>query len=122
MVRRSRPVRLMLCAAFALMIAPGLARAQTPPADTPAPGGWRARPVRQGTVSLGGQLLYSMLLAGKSGEPTVDIAGGGTLKFANEFDNGLGAGFNLRYRTSPDAAIAITFEGQNYNVKVPSDS
>jgi hypothetical protein len=111
MVRRSRRrlVRFALSASLVvLVLAPGRARAQQSASDAAAPAAsWRARPVRQGTVSLGGQLLYSALL-------------GGT--FSDDFDNGLGAGFNLRYRTGPDAALAVSFEGQNFNVKVPSDS
>jgi opacity protein-like surface antigen len=121
MVRRSRPALagFSLCALFALLVGPAPAQSQTPPADAPAPSGWRARPVRPGTVSLGGQVLYSALVGGGSG----DVATGDEAPvFARQFNNGLGMGFNLRYRTSPDAALAVTFEGQNYNVKVPSDS
>jgi opacity protein-like surface antigen len=121
MVRRSRPVlvRLSWCALFALLDTPQRAHAQTPPADAPAPSGWRARPVRLGTVSLGGQALYSTLVGGGSGEVAV---GNEAPTFARQFNSGIGVGFNLRYRTSQDAALAVTFEGQNYNVKVESDS
>lgn len=104
-VSRRRLVRLTLL--VVLVLAPTDASAQAPAGDTPAPArSWRVRPVRQGTVSLGGQVLYSALVGGP---------------FADEFGNGLGAGFNLRYRTGPDAALALSFEGQNFGVKVPSD-
>lgn len=109
MVRRSRRWLVVLSASSVLaVLAPGSARAQQPPSDAPAPAtSWRARPVRQGTVSLGGQMLYGSLL-------------GGT--FSDDFNNGIGLGFGLRYRTSSDAALAVSFEAHNFGVKVPSDS
>ncbi len=108
MVRMSRRRLVRLTLLVVLVFAPGGASAQAPAGEAPAPArNWRARPVRQGTVSLGGQVLYSALVGGS---------------FADDFDNGLGAGFNLRYRTAPDAALALSFEGQNFGVKVPSDS
>jgi hypothetical protein len=85
---------------------PALAFAQE--TTTPAPvTGFRPRPVRPGTVSIGGSVQYGALV-------------GGT--FSDDFDNGVGAGFNLRYRTAADAAIALAFEAHNFGVKVPSDS
>ena len=101
MVQRLRFVVL----AFLLVI-PALAHAQE--TATPAPvSGFRPRPVRIGTVSLGGAVQYGTLV-------------GGT--FSDDFDNGIAGGFNLRYRTAADAAVALTFESHNFGAKVASDS
>jgi len=69
---------------------------------------WRPRPVRNGTVSLGGAALYGTLF------------GGGL--FSDEFKSGLGVGFNLRYRTAPDQALGLGFESQVFAVKTEADS
>ena len=86
------------------------AAAQQPAPTTepaPAPTGWRARPVRPGSVSLGGGVQYGTLLGGD---------------FSDDFNSGVGAGFNLRYRTAADAAVALSFESHNFGVKVATDS
>ena len=102
MVRRrpaiSIPRTLSLVLLYVLL-APACAFAQDT-AETPAPVSWRPRPVRQGTVSLGGQMLYGSLFGGNQGD---------------EFNSGLGLGFNLRYRTAPDQAWGLSFEGHNFD-------
>ena len=111
MVRRSRRW-LVLFTLMLLSVVAQPAPAQQPaptqePAPTPAPSGWRARPVRPGSVSLGGGVQYGTLLGGD---------------FSDDFDAGVGVGFNLRYRTAADAAVALSFESHNFGVKVPTDS
>lgn len=98
------------CALLALYAAPAFAQEAT------APSGWRPRPVREGTVSLGGSLLYGSLFGGSA------AAGETVHRFAEDFNHGVGVGFNLRYRTAGDAALAIAFEAHNFGVKTPSDS
>ena len=68
---------------------------------------WRPRPVRPGTVSLGGQFIYGSLVGGE---------------FSDDFNHGAGIGFNLRYRTAADAAVALSFEAQTFGAKVATDS
>ena len=102
MVRRSRRWLVLVPLFFVCALA-APASAQ----ETTASTGWRSRPVRTGTVSLGGQLQYGALVGGE---------------FSDDFNHGLGVGFNLRYRTASDAAIAVSFEAHNFDVKVPSDS
>jgi opacity protein-like surface antigen len=104
---RRSPVPLVLFV-LALASMPALARAQG--TATPAPAAvdaWRPRLVRSGTVSLGAGANYGLLL-------------GGT--FSDDFNSGLGAGFNLRYRTATDQAFGLSFESHNFGVKTPSDS
>jgi opacity protein-like surface antigen len=104
---RRSPVPLVLVV-LALACGPGLVRAQGTTTPAPAaPDAFRPRLVRSGTVSLGGQLLYGLLLGGP---------------FSDDFNNGLGAGFNLRYRTAQDQAFGISFEAHNFGTKAPSDS
>jgi hypothetical protein len=100
---------LALCA---LRTAP--ARAQDtgapPPASSegePVTTGWRPRPVRSGTVSLGAGLVYGSLLGPGLGK---------------EFSNGLGLGFNLRYRSGSDAAYGLAFEAHNFAITNRPDS
>jgi len=78
-----------------------------PPAEQPALTGWRPRPVRSGTVSLGGGLDYGSLLGPGLGK---------------EFSNGLGLGFNLRYRSGSDQAYGLGFEAHSFAVKTKADS
>jgi opacity protein-like surface antigen len=108
MVVRSR--RWLVLAVLVLAFAPA-AQAQDA-----ASTGWRPRPVRTGTVSLGGQVLYGALLGGG----TAGV--GETHRFSEDFNHGVGVGFNLRYRTASDAAVALSFESHNFGVKVPTDS
>ncbi len=75
------------------------ALAQDKAAAPAAATSWRPRPVRQGTVSLGGQLLYGSLLGGA---------------LAHDFNGGPGAAFNVRYRTASDQAIGVSFEAHNF--------
>ncbi len=99
------------------LAAPGLApcaraqdTGQPPPASTegtPVTTGWRPRPVRSGTVSLGGGIVYGTLLGPQLGE---------------EFTNGLGLGFSLRYRSGQDAAYGLSFEAHSFAVKTQADS
>ena len=103
--RRSLVPLVLLVLALAAL--PGIVRAQG--TATPAPAAadaWRPRLVRTGTVSLGCQMLYGALLGGP---------------FSDDFNNGLGVGFNLRYRTAPDQAFGLSFEAHNFGVKVPSE-
>ena len=86
---------------LALEVAPALAQ------DSLLAPSFRPRPVRPGTVSLGGQFIYGSLVGGE---------------FSEDFNNGPGLGFNLRYRTAADAAIALSFEAQTFGVKVETDS
>ncbi|MGH7726347.1 MAG: hypothetical protein ACREOU_13045 [Candidatus Eiseniibacteriota bacterium] len=72
------------------------------------PSGWRPRPVRSGTVSLGGYLQYGTLF--------------GSTRFAETFDNGLGGGFTLRYRSSSDQAFGLSFESHSFDASSPGDS
>ena len=104
---RRSPVPLVLFV-LALSSLPGMALAQG--TATPAPAAadtWRPRLVRSGTVSLGAGANYGLLLGGP---------------FSDDFNNGLGAGFNLRYRTAADQAFGVSFEAHNFGVKTPSDS
>ncbi len=84
-------------------------RAQTPPAP-PAeqPSGWRPRPVRAGTVSLGGYAQYGTLF--------------GSTRFGDMFDNGLGGGVSLRYRSGSDQAFGLSFESHSFGARVGADS
>jgi len=101
------PVLISLVLAFAFA-QPASAQETAPSTTTTTTtSGWRPRPVRPGSVSLGGAVQYGLLVGGA---------------FSDDFDNGVGAGFNLRYRTAADAAIALSFESHNFGVKVPSDS
>jgi hypothetical protein len=106
-VRRSRRwlvlIPLFLVSGF---VQPAAAQ-DTPPPPAPPASGWRPRPVRAGSVSLGGAVQYGVLVGGE---------------FSNDFDNGLGAGFNLRYRTAADAAVALSFESHTFGAKVATDS
>ena len=86
---------------LALVAAPAFAQ------DSTVVSTWRPRPVRPGTVSLGGQFIYGSLVGGE---------------FSDDFDNGPGIGFNLRYRTAADAAVALSFEAQTFGAKVATDS
>ena len=112
MVRRSRRWLVLVTVVLAFVVARP-ASAQEAPPGTPAPGtpapttGWRPRPVRPGSVSLGGGVQYGALVG---------------VDFSDDFDNGVGVGFNLRYRTASDAAVALSFEGHSFGVKVASDS
>ena len=104
--RRNLVPLVLLVLAFAAF--PGIVHAQGTTTPAPAaPDAWRPRPVRTGTVSLGGQMLYGALLGGP---------------FSDDFNTGLGAGFNLRYRTAADQAFGLSFESHNFGVKKPSDS
>lgn len=87
---------------LALVAAPAFAQDSTTTVSS-----FRPRPVRPGTVSLGGQTIYGALVGGE---------------FSDDFNNGPGAGFNLRYRTASDAAVALSFEAQNFGAKVATDS
>ena len=87
---------------LALVAAPAFAQDSTTTVSS-----FRPRPVRPGTVSLGGQFIYGSLVGGE---------------FSDDFNNGPGAGFNLRYRTASDAAVALSFEAQNFGAKVATDS
>jgi hypothetical protein len=86
---------------LALEVAPAFAQ------DSTLATSFRPRPVRAGTVSLGGQFVYGSLVGGE---------------FSQDFDNGPGVGFNLRYRTAADAAVALSFEAQTFGAKVATDS
>jgi len=66
---------------------------------------WRPRPVRNGTVSLGGGATFGTLLGPELGQ---------------EFANGLGLGFSLRYRTAYDQAYGLSFEAHNFSVVTSS--
>ena len=102
--------------ALALGLVAGLAapaRAQDsgapPPAgkEEPVTTGWRPRPVRSGTVSLGGAVVYGTLLGSGLGQ---------------EFASGVGLGFNLRYRAGYDGAYGLSFEAHNFAVASEPDS
>ena len=69
----------------------------------PAAAEFAPRPVREGTLSFG--------LVGQGGA----LLGGGDL--AEVYDFGPGLGVRLRYRTSRDAALGLTFEAQRFNAK-----
>lgn len=69
----------------------------------PAAAEFSPRPVREGTLSFG--------LVGQAGA----LLGGGDL--GEVYDFGPGLGVRLRYRTSRDAALGLTFEAQRYNAK-----
>ena len=99
------PVLISLVLASAL--AQPASAQETAPGTTTTTSGFRPRPVRPGSVSLGGGVQYGALVGGD---------------FSDDFDNGVGVGFNLRYRTAADAAIALSFESHNFGVKVASDS
>jgi opacity protein-like surface antigen len=93
---------------LALAAWPGTVHAQGTTTPAPAvPDAWRPRLVRTGTVSIGFGANYGALLGGP---------------FSDDFNNGLGAGFNLRYRTASDAAFGLSFEAHNFGTKAPSDS
>jgi hypothetical protein len=78
--------------------------AQEPP---PLPGspvptdGWRARIVREGTVSVGGQAQYGSFFA-QTG-------------FGGDYDAGPGMNIQLRYRTSRETALGISFGTQRFD-------
>jgi hypothetical protein len=80
--------------------------AGTPP-PPPLETSWRPRPVRSGTVSLGGGPVYGTLLGAGLGK---------------EFTNGLGLGFSLRYRSSFDQGYGLSFEAHNFAIGTKSDS
>ena len=110
MVRRSRRWLVLVVLVLSSGFSQPAAAQDTPPAapGEPAPTtGWRPRPVRPGSVSLGGGVQYGALVGGE---------------FSDDFDNGVGVGFNLRYRTASDAAVALAFESHSFGVKVASDS
>jgi opacity protein-like surface antigen len=94
--------------ALAAMSAPALGQGSGAVTDSAhAAEKWRPRPVRNGTVSLGGAALYGTLFGGQ---------------FSDEFKSGLGVGFNIRYRTAPDQALGLGFDSQIFAVKTVSDS
>jgi opacity protein-like surface antigen len=87
-----------------------VARAQTPP-PAPAEGAtsaFRPRLVRQGTIALTGMASYGTLL--ESG------------RYGQTFNSGIGLGFGLRYRTSYEAAVGVSFESQRFDARAPGDS
>ncbi len=108
--RRSRIGRCRTVAAVAIAIIVGSAtsgRAQeptpgAPPGSEPAPGGFRPRIVREGTVSLGAQAQYGTLV--------------GNVGFGRDFKAGPGMVISVRYRTSRDAAVGLSFGAQRFNV------
>ncbi len=103
------PVALAAVLAASLSLAhPAPAAAQDPPPPPAAESGWRPRPVRSGTVALHGAAMYGTLL------------GGG--RFADEFSNGLGLGFALRYRNSTESSIGIGFESHQFDGTSAADS
>jgi hypothetical protein len=69
----------------------------------PAAADFSPRYVREGTLSMG--------LVGQAGYA---ISGG---DIADVYDFGPGLGVRLRYRTSRDAALGLTFEAQRFNAK-----
>ncbi|MEP7027301.1 MAG: outer membrane beta-barrel protein [Candidatus Eisenbacteria bacterium] len=82
-----------------LVLALGAGSALAQDAAPTAGTSWRPRPVREGTVSLGGQALYGSMVGGD---------------FSKDFNGGLGASFNLRYRTAADQAFGLSFEAHNF--------
>jgi len=88
-----------------LLVAAEGALAQTPPTTTttPAPGGFRPRIVREGTVSLGAQGGYGAFVGGSG--------------FADDFSSGGNLAVRLRYRTGRESAIGLSFEGTRFNAK-----
>lgn len=101
---------LALALGAAASLAAGGAGAQTPPPPEGPPPieGWRPRPVRSGTVSLGGGLNYGFLV--------------GSSRFSEVFNNGLGGGASLRYRSGPEQAFGLSFESHSFAAKSPPDS
>lgn len=90
--------------ARALSRAAGAVLAALVAASFAAPAGaeFAPRPVREGTLSFG---LYGM--AG-------GLVGG---DMAETYDYGPGLGVRLRYRTSRESALGLTFESQRYDAK-----
>lgn len=83
-------------------IAPASAQEPPPlPGAAPAGTGWRPRIVREGTVSLGGQAQYGTFFANTG--------------FGRDYDAGPGMTIRLRYRTSRETALGLSFEGQRMN-------
>jgi opacity protein-like surface antigen len=88
--------------AVVLVSSVGEARAQGTVTELP-PSGFRPRPVRQGTLSLGGVGHYGSLF-GSSG-------------FGDQFEAGLGLGFSVRYRTDAAAAFGLSFDAHDHEAK-----
>jgi len=105
---RASNSRWWMWGALAMILAASTARAQdeTPPPAPPT--GWRARVVREGTLSLGMQGEYGSFL-GNSG-------------FGAEFNHGPALAVRLRYRFAEDQAVGISFEGQRFDAKFDSTS
>jgi hypothetical protein len=81
---------------------PGGAQEPPPlPGSPPPTDGWKARIVREGTVSVGGQAQYGTFFA-KTG-------------FGRDYDAGPGMSIRLRYRTSRESAVGLSFEAQRMN-------
>ena len=103
-----RSIRLMAGGLFALALATGAAgaaRAQGTVTELPAEG-FRPRPVREGTLSLSGGGQYGSFF--------------GRSDFGKDFDQGLGLGFRVRYRTDTASALGLSFESQVYGARVAS--
>jgi len=94
--------------ALAMILAASTARAQESSPPPAPPSGFRPRVVREGTLSLGMQGEYGTFL-GNSG-------------FGADFNHGPALAVRVRYRFAEDQAVGVSFEGQRFNVKAPSDS
>lgn len=82
--------------------APAAAQGPPPLPGAPLPTeGWRPRIVREGTVSVGGAAQYGTLFA-QTG-------------FGRDYDGGGGMNIQLRYRTSRETALGLSFEAQRFD-------
>lgn len=100
--RTRSPLGGVVVALLLLGAAPAGAQAPPPIPGGPEPGeGFRPRIVREGTVSLGGQAQYGTYFA-RTG-------------FGRVYGAGPGMAVRLRYRTSRETALGISFEAQRMN-------
>jgi len=79
------------------------AAAQESSETAPPPSGFQPRIVREGTLSLGAQAGYGSFIVSNG--------------FGRDFNTGLDLAVRVRYRTSRDQALGVSFEAQRYDAK-----